>query len=94
MQELSRPTESPLFTHRIAKPKPAPRKEALIYLSAKEICRRKGFWSPRDSADILPLKQVQDLMRWLVKNDYLERIGYGKYVLSERKISGDRYDEN
>lgn len=88
MQELSRPTESKLFTHRLTKPKPIQRKEALIYLSAKEICRRKGFWNPRDSADILPLKQVQDLMRWLVRNDYLERIGYGKYVLSEKKLSG------
>ncbi len=81
------------FTHRVAKPKPAPRKEALIYLSAKEICRQKGFWSPRDSADILLLKQVQDLMRWLVRNSYLERIGYGKYVLSE-KLSGEHSDEN
>lgn len=61
----------------------------MIYLSAKEICRRKGFWSPRDSADILPLKQVQDLMRWLVRNDYLERIGYGEYVLSEKKLPGE-----
>lgn len=94
MQELSRPTESPLFTHRIAKPKPAPRKEALIYLSSKEICRQKGWWSPVDSDGILPLKQVQDLMRWLVRNSYLERISYGKYVLSEAKISGDRYGEN
>mgnify|MGYP007122861908 FL=1 len=94
MQELSRPTESKLFTHRVAKPKPAPRKEALIYLSAKEICRQKGFWSPRDSADILLLKQVQDLMRWLVRNSYLERIGYGKYVLSEKKLSGEYSDEN
>lgn len=82
------------FTHRVAKPKPAPRKEALIYLSAKEICRQKGFWSPRDSADILLLKQVQDLMRWLVRNSYLERIGYGKYVLSEKKLSGEHSDEN
>ena len=89
MQELSRPTESKLFTHRLAKPKPIQRKEAMIYLSAKEICRRKGFWSPRDSADILPLKQVQDLMRWLVRNDYLERIGYGEYVLSEKKLPGE-----
>ena len=72
----------------------AQRKEALIYLSAKEVCRRKGFWSPADSADILPLKQVQDFMRWLVKNDYLERIGYGKYVLSEKKLSGERGGEN
>ena len=94
MQELSRPTESKLFTHRVSKPKPAPRKEALIYLSAKEICRQKGFWSPRDSADILLLKQVQDLMRWLVRNSYLERIGYGKYVLSEKKLSGEHSDEN
>ena len=94
MQELSRPTESKVFTHRMAKPKPAQRKEALIYLSAKEVCRRKGFWSPADSADILPLKQVQDFMRWLVKNDYLERIGYGKYVLSEKKLSGERGGEN
>mgnify|MGYP007043986697 CR=1 FL=1 len=89
MQELSRPTESKLFTHRLAKPKPIQRKEAMIYLSAKEICRRKGFWSPRDSADILPLKQVQDLIRWLVRNDYLERIGYGEYVLSEKKLPGE-----
>lgn len=94
MQELSRPTESKLFTHRVAKPKPTQRKEALIYLSAKGICRQKGFWSPRDSADMLPLKQVQDLMRWLVKNDYLERIEYGKYILAERKISGDCYDKD
>ena len=67
MQELFRPTESKLFTHRMARPKPAQRKEALIYLSAKEICRQKGCWSPTDSDGILPLKQVQDFMRWLVK---------------------------
>lgn len=91
MQELARPTESKLFTYRLRKPKPVQRKEALIYLSAKEICRRKGCWSPVDSAGILPLKQVQDLMRWLVRNDYLERIGYGKYILSEKKISVDHY---
>lgn len=47
MQELSRPTESKLFTHRVAKPKPAPRKEALIYLSAKRNLPTEGILEPQ-----------------------------------------------
>lgn len=87
MQELSRPTPSKLFTHRVAKPEPEPRKEAMVYLSAKETCRQKGFWRSMDYSDgTLTLSRVQSITSLLVKNGYLERIGYGKYILSEQRL--------
>lgn len=87
MQELSRPTHSRFFRVRMKKPEMKERLNWLVYQSAKETCDEKGYWrSIYFEYEGVSKNHIRAITKWLVDKHYLERIGYGKYVISEERM--------
>lgn len=85
IQELSRPTPSMVFRHRIKKPERAIGKKAEVYLWAKEKGRQFSCMEVKQELQMGDT-QVHNILSWLKKNGYIRRVRYGLYEVSYRDI--------
>ena len=83
MQELIRPTPSKIFQDRISQVKAPVRIAARIYIDAREFCKRNGVFSYEDFPDC-GRNNFQNAVRWLVKQRYVEKVGYGKFTIVDK----------
>ena len=87
LQELTRPTRSPLFKIRTQTPEEKMSLRCSLYLSIKETCREKKTWNCFENFKNTGFSEsgVKKAMRWLLEKGYLERAGHGQYVISAKR---------
>lgn len=84
LQELRRPTPSKIFQDRVCWAEMPMRTAAHIYIKAKKICQKQGSFSFQDFSDYRR-SDYKNALKWLIKQGYVEKIDYGKYMIIEAK---------